>query len=183
MSKLIIFNKPFGVLSQFSDSKGRETLAQFIQIPNVYPIGRLDKNSEGLLLLTDDGALNNSIAHPNKKIWKTYIVQIEGDPSDYQLSPLKKGVMLKDGLTLPAKYKKIKIPSISERLPPVRYRKNIPTSWLEIQIYEGRNRQIRRMTALLGFPTLRLIRKKIGPWSINSIDPGRYKEIKVNKLK
>ncbi len=183
MSKLIIFNKPFGVLSQFTDSSGRKTLSDFIPIPNVYPIGRLDKDSEGLLLLSDNGYFNHSIAEPNKKVWKTYLVQVEGIPREDELLRLRGGIMLKDGFTLPAKCIKIKIPLINERTPPIRYRKNIPTSWLKISIHEGRNRQIRRMTASIGFPTLRLIRIKIGRWSIKSIEPGNFCEMKVNKIK
>ena len=179
MSTLILFNKPYDVLSQFTDEKGRPTLADFIQQPGVYAAGRLDYNSEGLLLLTDDGRLQHRIAHPNHKLEKTYWVQVEGYISDEALDTLRKGVELNDGLTRPAKASRIEEPSIWARNPPVRYRAEIPTSWAEIKISEGRNRQVRRMTATVGFPTLRLIRAAIGEWQLDALQPGEFKSLNI----
>jgi len=172
---IILFNKPFHVLCQFTDTRGRATLADYIKQKNVYAAGRLDRDSEGLLVLTDNGRLQNKIANPKNKMEKTYWVQVEGDISDGAIQQLQQGIRLKDGLTLPAKADRIAEPkNLWSRDPPIRERKNIPTSWLELRIREGRNRQIRRMTAAAGFPALRLIRSRIGNWTINGINSGRY---------
>ncbi len=180
MASLILFNKPYGVLSQFTDEKNRRTLAHYIKQPNVYPAGRLDNDPEGLLLLTDDGKLQHQIAHPAHKLPKTYWAQVEAIPSEESLTKLHKGIELKDGITQPAQARAIPTPSLWERDPPIRKRVNIPTQWLEIIISEGKNRQIRRMTAAIGHPTLRLVRVKIGTWSLEGIALGDYKVIDTN---
>lgn len=179
MSRLILFNKPYEVLSQFTDADGREILADYIDVPGVYPAGRLDRDSEGLLLLTDDGKLQQKIADPKFKKWKTYWVQVEKEPDETALQQLRSGVVLKDGVTRPAQVKRIQEPELWPRTPPVRFRKNIPTAWIELKIREGRNRQVRRMTAAVGYPTLRLVRVAIGEWTLKGIKPGEWKELKV----
>jgi len=175
----LLFNKPFGVLSQFTD-KGTEgsprpTLSGFIDLPGVYPAGRLDRDSEGLMVLTDDGALQARIAHPKFKASKIYWAQVEGSVTPEALAALRTGVTLKDGPTRPAKIRQLAAPEIWPRDPPIRVRKSIPDSWLEITLTEGRNRQVRRMTAHVGFPTLRLIRVQIGDWSVEGLRPGMWR--------
>ena len=173
----VLFNKPFNVLCQFTDKEGRKTLTDYIPIKNVYAAGRLDYDSEGLVILTDDGKLQNLISDPNNKLEKTYWVQVEGIPNEESLNKLRKGILLKDGMTKPAITNLISEPIIQERNPPIRERKNIPTSWIELTISEGKNRQVRRMTAAIGNPTLRLIRYSIGGWTIENLNPGNYKII------
>lgn len=175
--RLLMLNKPFDVLTQFSDDQGRPTLKDFVNVPGVYPAGRLDRDSEGLLLLCNDGRLQARIADPRHKMAKTYWVQVEGEPSLEQLQRLCRGVDLKDGPTLPAQARQIDEPDIWPRHPPVRFRKSIPTTWLELTIQEGRNRQVRRMTAAVGLPTLRLVRMRIGPWELNGLQPGQWREL------
>ena len=179
---LILLNKPFNVLCQFSDTQGRSTLADFIKQKNVYAAGRLDRDSEGLVVLTDDGKLQHKITDPKNKMPKTYWVQVEGEITDAALYQLKTGVKLKDGITRPAKAIKISQPeTLWPRQPPIRHRKNIPTSWIELTITEGRNRQVRRMTAATGFPTLRLIRYSIDNWTINNIKNGQHITLAANR--
>ena len=173
---LYAFNKPFGVLCQFSGEG--DTLANYIDIKNIYPAGRLDKDSEGLLLLTDDGKLQHKISHPKFDKEKTYIVQVDGQITTEAISQLRDGVTLKDGLTKPAKAKIIDSPNwVWDRNPPIRIRKDIPTSWIELKITEGKNRQVRRMTAQVGFPTLRLIRTQIRDWKLNNINIGQHERL------
>jgi 23S rRNA pseudouridine2457 synthase len=182
MPRLILFNKPFGVLSQFTDRGtpvGRPTLSDYIDLPGVYPAGRLDLDSEGLLLLTDDGRLQARIADPRFKTAKTYLVQVEGEADEAQLEALRRGVKLKDGLTRPTEAERIAEPSLWPRDPPVRFRKTVPDCWLRLTIREGRNRQVRRMTAAIGLPTLRLVRWSIGEWNVEGLDPGRWREVGV----
>lgn len=182
MARLLLFNKPFGVLSQFTDRGSpteRATLSDFIAIKGVYPAGRLDRDSEGLLLLTDDGRLQARIADPRFKLPKTYLVQVEGDPQEAALERLRQGVMLKDGVTLPAEAAQIDPPDLWPRDPPIRARKSVPDHWLSITLREGRNRQVRRMTAAVNLPTLRLVRWSIGDWTVARIAPGAFEEFSV----
>jgi 23S rRNA pseudouridine2457 synthase len=176
---LIAFNKPYGVLCQFTDrsTPPRPTLAGFGLPPQVYAAGRLDHDSEGLLLLTDDGALAHRLTDPRHKQPKTYRVQVEGDPTDEQVAMLARGVVLNDGPTRPAQARRIETPSLWPRDPPVRFRKTVPDAWLEITISEGRNRQVRRMTAAVGLPTLRLVRVAIGPYLLGDLTPGQWREL------
>ena len=175
---LILFNKPYDVLSQFTDrgvqGSTRRTLSDFIDVPGVYPAGRLDRDSEGLLLLTDDGRLQARIADPKFKMPKTYLVQVEGDVTDPAVAALRRGVRLKDGQTLPADVERIADPQLWARDPPIRVRKSVPDSWIKLTIREGRNRQVRRMTAAVGHPTLRLVRWAIGAWTIDQVPPGTW---------
>ncbi len=174
---LILFNKPYGVISQFSAHDKHPSLAEYIDEKDCYPAGRLDHDSEGLLILTDEGQIQHLLSHPKHKMTKTYWVQVEGDMDDAALHQLEQGVQLKDGLTLPAKAEKMPEPDVWPRNPPVRYRAAIPTSWISLRITEGRNRQVRRMTAAVGFPTLRLIRYAIGEWNIDGLAPGQWRKI------
>ena len=178
---LILLNKPYGVLSQFTDKGNadspRATLSDYVEVPRVYPAGRLDRDSEGLLLLTDDGRLQARIAHPKFKKPKTYLVQVEGDPSEEQLARLRRGVTLKDGPTRPAQVRRLPPPDLWPRVPPVRFRKSVPDAWLEMTITEGRNRQVRRMTAHVGLPCLRLVRWSIGDWSVEGLAPGAWRSL------
>ena len=181
MSRLILFNKPYGVLTQFCDSAGRQTLADYIPIPKVYAAGRLDADSEGLVVLTDDGALQARIADPRHKLAKFYRVQVEGLPTAEALQQLASGVDLGDFRTLPCRVRRIAEPNgLWQRNPAIRYRAAIPTSWLEIVLREGKNRQVRRMTAKVGFPTLRLIRWSVGDWTLAGLLPGQWREIEVS---
>ena len=180
MARLILFNKPYGVLSQFTDSgsdTARATLSDFVNVPGVYPAGRLDRDSEGLLLLTDDGRLQARIADPRFKLPKTYLVQVEGEPDEAVLMGLRKGVLLKDGMTRPADVERIDPPALWPRDPPVRFRKSVPDCWLSLTIREGRNRQVRRMTAAVGLPTLRLVRWRVGDWVLDGVAQGEWREV------
>ncbi len=174
---LILFNKPYLVLSQFTDTEGRPTLADYISIPGLYPAGRLDYDSEGLLLLTNVGWLQHQIAHPQHKLPKTYWVEVEGVPDAAAINRLEKGVEVKGKRTRPANVRLMEPPSIWRRVPPIRERKEIPTSWLSITITEGRKRQVRHMTAAVGLPTLRLIRWSVGPWELGDLQPGQWREV------
>lgn len=178
MSRLILLNKPYGVLCQFSGEPGRPTLKDYVPVPGVYAAGRLDTDSEGLLLLTDDGALQHRIADPRHKLPKTYLVQVEGEPDDAALEALRRGVDLGDFHTRPCVVHRAAEPDwLWPRDPPVRFRKSVPTSWLELELREGKNRQVRRMTAKVGFPTLRLLRLAIGPWTLEGMAPGAWREV------
>lgn len=176
-SRLIAFNKPFGVLSQFTDAGGRPVLADFIDVPGVYPAGRLDRDSEGLLLLTDDGRLQARISSPRFSLAKTYFAQVEGEPDDAALAAFRSGLLLKDGRTRPADCERLSEPDwLWPRVPPIRTRKTVPTCWLRVVLREGKNRQVRRMTAAIGHPTLRLVRSAIGPWTLGALGPGKWRE-------
>jgi 23S rRNA pseudouridine2457 synthase len=175
---LILFNKPYDVLSQFTDRGSettRATLSAYIDVPGVYPAGRLDRDSEGLLLLTDDGRLQARIADPKFKLPKSYLIQVEGEPDDAALAALRTGVRLKDGMTRPAEADRIDPPDLWPRDPPIRYRASVPDCWLRLTIREGRNRQVRRMTAAVGHPTLRLVRWSIGEWQLGDLPPGAWR--------
>ncbi|GMN02126.1 pseudouridine synthase [Erythrobacter sp. MTPC3] len=179
MARLILFNKPFGVLSQFTDRGSptqRQTLSDFIDVPGVYPAGRLDRDSEGLMLLCDDGKLQARIADPRFKLSKTYLVQVEGEPDEAALDLLCCGIKLKDGVTRPAHAEIIAAPDLWLRDPPIRVRKSVADSWIKLTIREGKNRQVRRMTAAAGYPTLRLVRWSVGDWALDGIAPGTWAE-------
>lgn len=180
MSRILLFNKPYGVISQFSREGLHATLADYIALPDFYPAGRLDTDSEGLLLLTDDGKLQHVITDPRHKLLKTYWVQVEGVPDEEALNKLRQGIDLKEFVTLPAQVRCMAEPvNLWPRNPPIRERKAIPTGWLQISIREGKNRQVRRMTAAVGLPTLRLIRYSIGDWTLDNISPGKWREESV----
>ena len=183
MSRLILLNKPYGVLCQFTDEAGRATLKDCVAVPGVYAAGRLDTDSEGALLLTDDGPLQHRIADPRHKLPKTYLVQVEGEPDEAALARLRAGLDLGDFRTRPCRARAVAEPDwLWPRDPPVRFRKSVPTSWLEIVLHEGKNRQVRRMTAKVGFPTLRLIRIAIGPWRLDGLLPGQWRELEAAEL-
>jgi len=175
VARVVLFNKPFRVLTRFTDPEGRPTLADFVPLPGVYPAGRLDFDSEGLLVLTDDGALQHRIADPRHKMPKLYWAQVEGVPSADALERLRRGVTLADGLTAPAQVELLAEPELWPRDPPIRFRAAIPTAWIALTIREGRNRQVRRMTAAVGHPTLRLVRREVGPWSVEGLAPGGWR--------
>ena len=180
MSRVLLFNKPHGVICQFTPEGGHRTLKDFVSIPAVYPAGRLDTDSEGLVVLTDDGRLQAAIADPRHKLPKAYWVQVEGEPTEEALARLRAGVALNDGQTLPAQARAIaEPPHLWERDLPIRVRRAIPTAWIELELREGRNRQVRRMTAAVGLPTLRLVRHRIGPWNLAGIAPGTWREAPV----
>lgn len=179
MPRIILLNKPYDVMCQFTDEgTGARTLAECVAVPDVYPAGRLDRDSEGLVVLTDDGGLIARISQPRYKLPKTYCVQVEGVPTDEALESLRRGIALKDGPTLPADVRAIAEPEwLWPRTPPVRFRQSIPTSWIEIVLREGRNRQVRRMTAAAGFPTLRLVRRAVGDWTLDGLSPGQWRDV------
>ncbi|MFK7863987.1 MAG: pseudouridine synthase [Pseudohongiellaceae bacterium] len=179
MARIILLNKPYGVLSQFTGDQPETTLAPLIPHKGFYPAGRLDKDSEGLLLLTDDGKLQQTLSNPRYKKSKAYLAQVEGIPDSAALEQLRKGIILKDGKTLPAKAELVDEPSLWARIPPIRERKLIPTSWLKLTLREGKNRQVRRMTAAVGFPTLRLVRVQISDWHIGHLQPGEHQMVEL----
>ena len=182
LTKVLLFHKPFGVLSQFTGEAGEATLADYILEPGVYAAGRLDRDSEGLLLLTNDGALQHRLSHPKFEKEKTYWVQVEGEPDDVALEHLRHGVAIQSYRTKPAKVCLLAEPQVAPRNPPVRYRKEIPTRWLQLTITEGKNRQVRRMTAAVGYPTLRLIRVAIGPLKLEGLEPGKWRTATAQEL-
>ncbi|MBT6278371.1 MAG: pseudouridine synthase [Chromatiales bacterium] len=182
MARVVILNKPYNVLSQFTDERhsgpARETLKRFIPMPGLYPAGRLDLDSEGLLVLTDDGGLNHRLSHPTNKVTKTYWVQVEGAPHDHDLQPLREGAELRDGVCRPARCALMETPWLLwPREPPIRVRQHLPTQWISVTIAEGRNRQVRRMCAAVGFPALRLIRYRVGSWTIDGLEPGGWRQV------
>lgn len=178
MARVLLLNKPFGVLTKFTDAEGRPTLAAHIDVPDVYPCGRLDKDSEGLLVLTDDGALQHRLSHPSFEKEKGYWVQVEREPDEAALAQLRSGVVIKKQRTKPSRVRRIEPPSsLWERDPPVRFRKSVPTAWLDLRITEGMNRQVRRMTAAVGYPTLRLIRYQVGPYQLDGLALGAWREV------
>ena len=183
MGRLILLNKPYGVVCQFTGEDARPTLKDFVDVPRVYPAGRLDTDSEGLLVLTDDGKVQASISDPRAKVAKVYRVQVEGVPTDEAIARLAAGVELNDGMTRPARARRIEPPeNLWPRDPPIRVRRHIPDSWIELEISEGRNRQVRRMTAAVGLPTLRLVRWRVGPWSVEGLEPGQWREGDASSL-
>lgn len=183
MGRIILLNKPYGVLCQFSDEAGRKTLKDYVNLPKVYPAGRLDLDSEGLVVLTDDGTFQAHISSPKFKLPKTYWVQVEGEISQSALAQLERGVLLNDGMTQPAQVKRFDgEPMLWAREPPIRTRQNIPTSWLALTITEGRNRQVRRMTAAVGFPTLRLVRVQVGAWRLSDLALGAWRELNSSEM-
>ncbi|QKT02368.1 pseudouridine synthase [Ectothiorhodospiraceae bacterium 2226] len=181
MSQVVLFNKPYGVLCQFTDAAGRPTLADYVSLPSVYAAGRLDRDSEGLVVLTDDGRLQARISAPQHKWPKTYWVQVEGEPDAAALARLASGVALKDGVTAPAQAQRLASPDLWPREPPVRYRASIPTAWIALTLREGRNRQVRRMTASVGHPTLRLVRWAVGPWTLEGLAPGAWRTVPMEE--
>lgn len=172
---IVLFNKPYGVLSQFTDDSGRPTLSDYIDLKNVYPAGRLDIDSEGLLVLTDDGRIQHLLSNPKNKNPKTYWSQVEGEPTEEAITQLSQGVLIEKKMTLPATAKKLSEPDLWDRDPPIRFRKSIPTRWIELTITEGRNRQVRKMTAAVGYPTLRLVRVSVGKYGLGDLKPGEWK--------
>lgn len=174
--RVLLFNKPFGVLTRFTDGEGRATLADYIDCPDIYPAGRLDRDSEGLLVLTDDGRLQDRLSHPRHGKSKTYLAQVEREPTEAALESLRQGVEIKGGRTRPATVRRIEPPGLWDRNPPIRFRKSVPTAWLELTLAEGRNRQVRRMTAIVGHPTLRLVRIRVGPYELGGLLPGQWQE-------
>jgi len=176
VARILVLNKPYGVLCQFTDAEGRATLKDFVAVPGVYPAGRLDRDSEGLVVLTDDGSLQARVADPRHALEKRYWVQVEGIAGEPALEQLRRGVVLADGPTRPAQARSIAEPKLWPRDPPVRFRRAIPTDWIEVCVREGRNRQVRRMTAAVGLPTLRLVRVQVGSWRLDDLQPGEWRE-------
>lgn len=179
MPRLILLNKPYGVLCQFTPEAGHRSLKEFVDVPHVYPAGRLDTDSEGLVVLTDDGGVQSAITEPRYKLDKEYWVQVEGQPDQDSLRALQRGVTLRDGPTLPAEAERMAEPQLWLRDPPIRHRAAIPTAWLRITLREGRNRQVRRMTAAVGLPCLRLVRWRVGTWTLEALPPGKWREDSV----